>query len=329
METQNAVFAVGKRVLAVWDPYLKQQNRQFIRAFDPDWFLYVAQAPLAGLDGADKRRAAHSIRFVYHHALETFFSLLFSTIQAPHCVPAWLGLYEVRDLVHLVGKVRNGGIVYNVMGIPRPSWEQLAQFVIRGDWEDQTHVRFAGTWKLFAQEFTDRRQRSEFNATKHGFRTAPGGFDLKVGIEEIPGTAAPADAMRSLGGSEFGSSSLVPENVDGTGGTARNPVHVRYRRDSLNWSPSGTAAKLELLVISMKNVVSTLCILNGDEAKEVEYLRPADHESFTAPFRSFYGVSQLSMNLGVTHSTIAAAPREELESIMEQATGLGSDDDRR
>jgi hypothetical protein len=53
-------------------------------------------------DTEERRRAAMAIRTAYHHGLESFFALLFATLQAPFCVAGWMQVYSpagLRDIV--------------------------------------------------------------------------------------------------------------------------------------------------------------------------------------------------------------------------------------
>ena len=47
--------------------------------------------------------------------------------------------------------------------------------------------------------------RAEYNSIKHGLRVNPGGSYIAVGAEQTPGVPAPPEAMRSMGGSPYGS----------------------------------------------------------------------------------------------------------------------------
>jgi hypothetical protein len=94
-------FAVGTAPYCVWDWDLHERNLEYLESLDPDYFDYVGRANLPHLDSEDpkeRRRVATAIRTAYHHGLESFFGLLFATLQAPRCVAGWMQAYVPADL---------------------------------------------------------------------------------------------------------------------------------------------------------------------------------------------------------------------------------------
>ncbi|MDY0110250.1 MAG: hypothetical protein RBT60_09975 [Candidatus Krumholzibacteria bacterium] len=122
---------------------------------------------------------------------------------------------------------------------------------------------FGRLWAGFAREFVDPKNRSEYNALKHGLRPRPGGFGLAIGEQPDPSTPCPPEEMMSLGRSETGSSFFLLEKIGPT------KTHFRPRSVAKNWSIENTANGLFLLAMSIENVVSFLRIEHGDPPEKV------------------------------------------------------------
>jgi hypothetical protein len=147
------------------------------------------------------------------------------------------------------------------------------------DGDKSTATRFADTWRRLAGDLLDPVARAEYNSIKHGLRVAPGGFTLSMGVEDHPGVPAPADRMRSFGGSVFGSTFLRSERV------GVSPQHIRIRRVSLNWSAEAMVQRLALISMSIANVVGSLQCVLGVEPATVRFLRPDRSELFEEAWR--------------------------------------------
>ena len=102
-------------------------------------------------DTEERRRAAMAIRTAYHHGLESFFALLFATLQAPFCVAGWMQVYSpagLRDIVRSadpglwgVGERREQVVAFREKLLPflwlRPrsfvGWEGVSRAIHRLD----------------------------------------------------------------------------------------------------------------------------------------------------------------------------------------------------
>ena len=70
------MFAVDETPYCVWEEDLRERNLRFVESIDYRYFEYIATTHAANLEGEDQQRAAIALRTGYHHALETFFTLL-------------------------------------------------------------------------------------------------------------------------------------------------------------------------------------------------------------------------------------------------------------
>lgn len=267
------VFAVGERPYCCWEWDLEDRNVRFIDGLDTSSYGTFADMCLDELRTDAKLSASIALRGAYHQAVETLFSLLGAYVQAPEAVPAWLSKCQTSDLEGVVHALREGLPILTQAGRHSIKLEDLSRYILRHCWTDEvgpdsTAARFARFWRRLAADLLDPNHRAEYNAIKHGLRVSPGGFNLSVGVQDEPTVAAPADRMRSMGGSFFGSTFLRSEKVGMTS------HHMRVRSVSLNWSAEAMAQRLRLLSLSIANVVGSLRCELGAPPETVEFRRP-------------------------------------------------------
>lgn len=275
------VFAVGERPHCCWDFDHDGRTMEFLDGLDTGYFNTTASLFAEQLESDDPHPASVALRVSYHQGLETLFSLLASTAQAPGAVPAWIASCKTDDLKQVVGWLRDGRAMLTQAGRVRVSFLELSNVVHRFAWpnekgDDSTAANFGRFWRRLSSEFLDDTSREEYNALKHGSRVLAGGFTLAIGTEKTPGVAAPPDAMRRLGGSEFGSTFFAVERI----GTSKH--HIRTRRTSVNWTPLSLAQRLVLISMSISNVVGALRCGLGVEPSSVQFSRPDPHTAFEA-----------------------------------------------
>jgi len=332
LDYPHSVFAVGERPLCVWDAELEEHNRSFCAAMKPEWFINSIAHHLEGLDletiNEIEQDSALALRFAYHHALETFFALLFAAVQAPYAVPAWLALYDMKDLISLIQQMNYRGRILNAWGVARPSWDDLA-LMFNGTWRDKengadTIDGFARSWQRLAYEFIDEDGRAEFNSVKHGFRARPGGFTLRVGVEESLGTAAPPEAMQTVGSSKHGSSIFTLEPLPKKA-SRRKAAHYHMRRHSLNWTPLSTFGKLQILVVSMTNILAALQVRNGAAPGTVLFNRLVNAEDYWKPWSKSVGAISSGFYLEGPGDGVGGITLKMLRERLEQASGFAAD----
>jgi hypothetical protein len=135
---------------------------------------------------------------------------------------------------------------------------------------------------------------------------------LAFGTEETPGVAASADAMRSLGGSEFGTTFFVAER------TGASKHHIRTRRTSVNWTPWSLAQRLVLISMSISNVVGALRCGLGVEPTSVQFSRPDPHAAFEAVWERDPSVRSSGMDTLLRIDPSDELTKDELLEILEQ-----------
>jgi hypothetical protein len=160
----------------------------------------------------------------------------------------------------------------------------------------------------------NKEHRDEYNSIKHGFRAAPGGFHLSIGQEESYGVAPPAEKMAYAGGSTFGTSYFLAEPLENAPALRRD-LHFRVRRHSINWDPGCLSYGLQLISMSIRNIVSFLKIANGVAADTVRFTRPKESSDADKPWRHTIGVTNYNVDVVVAEEHIKRLNEREILSV--------------
>lgn len=314
---QYTLFMVDEEPYCVWEWDLKERNMDFLKAIDHEYFEYRARCHFEDLESDDRHRAAVALRTAYYHGLETLFTLLCASVQAPDCVYGWVLKYSLRQLRNLVGKIISGSSeVFNKYGWDYVSWKRLARNVHAYSNADpsraaETGELFGELWSRLSRDFLSQMNIDEYNGIKHGFRTHAGGFGLAAGIEKESGVPAPQENMKTLGYSEFGTSFLRAMAIGSLKSGGRNP-NFRSTHCALNWIPESIVHCLVLISMSIGNTVSYLRIINGEAAKNVKFTRPQESEYFSKPWKKSVGVTNLQSDTEIVEEHIQAFTRQEI-----------------
>ena len=273
------VFAVADNPFCCWDFDHPGRTLEFLQGIDPSHFGMLGTLFAGGLETDDEIAISIALRTSYQQGVETLMSLLGAAVQAPAAIPAWIAHCQTNDLIEVVGRLRDDRPMLTQVGRKNVSFLDLAEHVHRFAWTNEsgdtsTAARYGRFWRQLSTEFLDATARAEYNALKHGNRVVGGGFTLAIGIEEVPGVPARAEAMQPMGGSRFGSTFFVSERA----GTKKH--HIRMRRTSINWSPEALALRLGLVSMSITNVIGALRCGLGADATTVEFVRPDPLDAF-------------------------------------------------
>jgi hypothetical protein len=309
---KKAMFFVGNRPHAVWDPDIREKNLQILRRFDTHQFEYLADVHSAQIDTEHAQQAATALRISYGLALETFISLLGAALQAPDCVFGWLYRYKQEDLSLAVQGIK-GSKRLRTRFPGQLTWESLSNVVHRNlvlhdkTREAEIKARFALFWEYVTTDYLDLGQRAEFNSTKHGLRLQPGGFRAAIGLQKHPDVPAPPERMQGIGGSEFGSTILILEQIK------KNTFDYRVRENSRNWDLASLAGRIRIISMSVNNVVSFLLIFNGQDPAQVQFFWPDDLTDFDTVWESDCGLLACSMGVNINENDICPTKAEEVE----------------
>ncbi len=319
MSVQNTIFSVDDEPYCLWEVNIKERNNEYLDSIDHGFFEYLGVINFEEIEGDEKKRAATAIRMAYFQGIETLFLLIGALIQGHDCVYAWVAKCMSGDLREIVRKISKGtNAIKGKVKIELYTWESIAKVVFAYAYPEEAKIEetakaYAKVWGILAQEYLNKTNTMEYNSIKHGIRARSGGFGLAVGVEVEYGKPAPKENMKSLGHSEFGSSFFALERVGESKGSKNRSY--KSRRHSVNWNPESLVLQLQLISMSIGNLVSILKILNGAAAGTVKFTRPVDIEDFEKPWKNSVGVISCSMDFNVDERVARSVTKEELLKV--------------
>lgn len=311
MQLEGAAYFVGERPQVTWAWDLEERNLTFLRGIDADYFAHIASSQVPLLETESCHFAAAALRVAFGQALETMFALAACAVQAPYCPVGWMLAYRNDELLDVIRGMATGRpVVRRDLTVADPTLDGLAKSVMNAtqypqDKRDSLASGFARVWRRWSSEFLDERATSEYNSFKHGMRASLGGFTLSMGEEDEYGVPAAPGAMRSMGGSRFGSAFYCAEHLDGR-------LHQFPRRTMRNWSPIGMASGLQLMAMSIQDIASYLRIVGGDDPETCGFATPLDMDAFDAPWTEPIGVTFMNMDMVVRKDQIQPLTRGEV-----------------
>ncbi len=146
-----------------------------------------------------------------------------------------------------------------------------------------------------AYEYLDKNYIDEYNSLKHGFRIKAGGFGLSIDLEHQYGLPPPDDEMKLIGHSEYGASFIRLESIF----PEKKNRSLRSRRISLNWKIEKVTLLIQLISMSINNVVSALKFVNGYSPTSLKFTRPSKDDDFDKPWRHSPGVTRFNMDFNI------------------------------
>jgi hypothetical protein len=305
-------------------------NRHFLQGIDPLYWSYQAAVHgehLGAEDLAERHRASAALRVAYSQGVETLFALLAAFVQVPSYPLAWVLMYRNDQLRSVVSKIDSGVSVPSPLKA-EPSWDSIAAAVFQFV-EEPTRsaitVGFAQFWTHLAGDFLDPSFEPEYNNLKHGMRSRVGGFSVAMGRQTTPGERAPAENMSFVGGAEYGSTFWMP------------PQRVRPHRFTFEltksvargWVVDQFTSALELVAMSIRNVVSRSLIIDGVARSEVpKFEWPLDPAAYVHPWERRPSISELTFGQSVDLGNWQEPAPEEIERIYQRET-KGPDEEGR
>ena len=317
-------FLVNDEPYRLWDQDAVHRTATFLDSIDPGFFSYLAEAHADNLDSQEhKRRVATASRMAYLHGIETFLTLAGAAVQAPQAAYAWVALAKTDLLRGVVERITMGDpMLHSELRDWDRTWEGLAQrvFVYAGqenDWP-QTGESFGRAWRILAGEFLDENNQAEYNGLKHGFRTRSAGVKIAIGKQEQVGVAPPREEMKALGGSDNGSTFYVIEPV---GPEVKGNRSRRSRRRTVNWTPETMIRGLQVIDVSIRNIVTFIRIIHGAPANTVQFHRLEGIADLAALLHDSIGVRSSTFDINLDESQIQATTKKELLDELAQTFG--------
>lgn len=307
-------FQVEDNPYCVWDADIPKMNLEFLEKIDPDYFQYIGKTNFAFLEDSntDKRKRQHAaiaLRTGYSQGLETFFALLFSTIQAPHCIFAWLLKYQPGTIKEIIEKINNGKEFSSIIRGQFVNWRLISELIFSYIQEEDREkftpylVAFEKLWKGFALDFINPNFNDEYNSIKHGLRVRMGGFHLAMGKK------SPLTKENSIifSGNEFGSSFITTQKLD--------KFNFAIHQHSRNWHPVNYFHALHLISTSIKNIVSFLKHFHNFNCSELEYTVPNDLNYFTKPWELISETTEIKFSPNPDLKKLKLLSKDEIKAF--------------
>lgn len=252
----------------------------------------------------------------YFHGLETLFTLICAGLQEPRAVVGWVQKYQnkqLRDIVNSISQYQCD--MPNCFNLNPVTWNNISDQIFSiGQESNMSEIKeaFAKLWTRLADDFVKEINFREYNSIKHGFRARSGGFTLAVGEQKDPNIPVPPEKMKVIGGSRFGSSFFVAEQIQGSPSRLHSDPHFWVRRNSINWNPEFLASILQLISKSIQNVLTFLKVLNGVENKSLGLIFPDDITIFDKPWTEYYDTMSINLAQVVSEEHIERFTKDEI-----------------
>ncbi|HZW40581.1 MAG TPA: hypothetical protein VFF33_14885 [Ignavibacteriaceae bacterium] len=307
------LYKIDDRPYCCWEYNVIKKNLEFINSIDSEYFLFQTDLLEKELEGDNKKRAAISIRNIYHHALETFMILTCSLLQAPYCLYAWMFQAKTNDIRKVIRKINDkDSNLFNMINLNSISWEEISykiHFVSDSNKEyEKLAIKFAKVWNGLAQSFLDDYAIKEYNAIKHGLRTSSGGFKLKLGPANSLSEPSGSKDWVTIGNSKFGSSFIVMNKL--------KENNFQSKKFYVNWDPKQLIKVILLISISIKNISQYLKIINGEEGVNYPYLVPDNDDYFNIFWDYFYNCTEMQLNINIRKEDIEPFTYNEISELL-------------
>jgi len=308
------LFCVNNKPYCIWDNDRPNKNSDFIKSISPDYLFFIANLNLNiinALDSSDdeKKYAAITLRIFYSQALETLFALVFSMLQAPSCVHAWMLKYNTNDLMELVRKTDSGkSYLIRFYKLKNINWDSITKLIFHFLSEDKSTNKgeiidnFSTTIKHFAIDFLDKNRHNEYNSIKHGFRIQSGAVTLKL----KPENSNTETGWQNYLYGEYGSTFYISEKI------SNNEINFKLATSSNNWKPENLHAAIILIGLIISNIKSFLIGHNKIKVEILQYKIPEDNFVYNLPWNELYGTGNITMNFGFDQNALKLITKEEV-----------------
>ncbi|HEU6448420.1 MAG TPA: hypothetical protein VFV23_08290 [Verrucomicrobiae bacterium] len=312
----NRAFVVGDKPYCVW--YAKGTTEAFLRGIDTKYFLYLADVHSKNLEGENKEKAIIALRTAYHQGLETFFMLLFATLQAPNSVVGWLLKCETQQLHKFVRGISKGELPFVwKWKIKTVSWDGISELIngqLFADCDDcaKTKDYFAQVWEKLASDYVEPYFGNEYNSFKHGFRASVG-----TGPTLTFSSSNPEEKPPLVLSSEYGTWFNVVKDLERVGLGSHLDHHFVLEHCHLNSDPKATASALCMISMSIHNIVAFLKVFNRFPIEEIQVMHPANEETFQNFLKppEKLGLGYVAMALNINKEAVSLTKQQILERL--------------
>lgn len=290
-----SVFLVNEDPYCLWEANIQEQNEFFLNSVNPEYYKFLYET---FKDSPEKQLASVAIRTALFQATETFYALLGAFIQAPNCVYAWISKYRNEQLRDFVKKINKNEYIFTTWNVDSVTWEKISGIIFQHyskDTEINKNISklFGNFWERLSIEILlNDNFIDEYNSLKHGLRVRNGGFSFAVAKENEHGKIPHDSKFQSLGSSAYGSTFIKVKDLKYIT-KQKGDKSIYSERVSLNWSHEQNTELLQLLHMSIFNIISVLKITNKIE-ENGHYLIPEDTNIFNTVFKPTNEINSLT-----------------------------------
>jgi len=294
VDLETIPLLIFETPFAVWSLDAKSENIDFLNSIQPRYFSYLAELYGSQLTGPDRHFAATALRGVYVQGLETLFSLIGATLQAPDAPAAYLLKYrgEIRSVVEAITHDRPLNTIWN---FPSLSWKVVADSLLLDYGDDavrQMNVEgFSSVWNYLAREYLNPHVSKEYNSIKHGLRLKMGGFSIAISSQ---GDEQSEAKSHTFGGSDFGSTFFTVEIIE----ESKNNIY--FQQISNNWDVLKMIEALKFIDLSIRNILVFLQHHLGIETARLDSFLASDARAFEFIRRTSVGVLNFHHNIKIS-----------------------------
>jgi hypothetical protein len=318
-----AIFLINESPNCIWDYELAKTNKTFLTSIDPSYYRYIAETFEKDLENSDKDiryRASLALRASFYQALETFFLLVGAMVQAPECEYAYVLKASTSQVKLVANRIETKTFTDHCFFLDNDlTWQEIARIIFEpADHPTKQHaiIKFSECWSLFAKEFCDPLNTSEYNSLKHGLRVSPGGFNLFKSKTKLADDLS-GENRQHVGGNEYGSSFFVKAPIDGSKLGRKDP-HFTSKMVLLNWSPSNVVNALKVLSYSIRNIASYLCARNKLDFKFISFQTPGNIDYLLSPWSDRITVLNSTVFYKVKERQVTRHSRNQMLKMIEK-----------
>lgn len=322
---QYYLYKINDKPYCCWEYDMKKTNVEFLSTIDWEYFLFQTEFFEQALTTENKHKAALAIRNVYHHAMETFFSFLCATIQAPYCAFSWIFQAKTNDIRDVLRRLNSrDNDLHCAFNLKEISWEKFTNMIFFVNENEEPKIenqnelaeKFAELWETLAKRFLDDYSIKEYNAIKHGLRTSTGGFTLNIGPKGTLNNPERHNEWVSLGHSEFGSSFYVISQIKND--QLKDNPNYQSTRYNLNWDPKLMISVIKFLSISIGNLCNFLKFANGVLPENTPYYIPENNDIFDESWGFLQKQSNMNFSVDIKSDQIKPFSTREINSLIKQ-----------
>ena len=315
------IYFVLNRPYCLWSSACASDNDDFIKSVNSKFYGRMSKQ-LSRRNLANDRTRAETggiARIFWHHAIETFLTLVGATLQGPRATHSYFHMCRNDDLREIGRLIQLGErLPVELIKFNKPGWPGIFEAIFSlTPWHEDgmTAEFFTRFIKEAVGSFLSDLHRLEYNSLKHGMRVNVGASRLEIG----PSKGEPDQAKKFVIGSKDSSHLLAIKPVPNVSKRAAK-IHHQIERVTLGWSLERTIQDLDILAMAIDNQRSILRHILGEATNKLRFVRPG----FNAQGKEEYFAQRPQLNNFVMRETFSLNEEFlETEAQIKKAFGVG------